>query len=178
MSLSPACVCHVPIPCSNTDIYWQQHQPLHANADCGWMSGCVYVTPAFMCVWYVNSWDNHSPYPLCHSRNSLPWTVFPSFAESGDTYQRQVLSIFSIASGICLLGVACMALYRRNKWVMPARNTLVEYGPRLCRKSTLLSWHGTQWNSKYESAGGCFSRASDLNCAGCIWDRNPCKIYL
>ncbi|AWP17718.1 putative pro-neuregulin-3 membrane-bound [Scophthalmus maximus] len=37
------------------------------------------------------------------------------FMESGDTYQRQVLSIFSIASGICLLGVACMALYRRNK---------------------------------------------------------------
>ncbi|XP_015256774.1 PREDICTED: pro-neuregulin-3, membrane-bound isoform-like, partial [Cyprinodon variegatus] len=36
------------------------------------------------------------------------------FMESGDTYQRQVLSIFSIASGICLLGVACMALYRRN----------------------------------------------------------------
>ncbi|TKS89611.1 Pro-neuregulin-3, membrane-bound isoform [Collichthys lucidus] len=35
--------------------------------------------------------------------------------KSGDTYQRQVLSIFSIASGICLLGVACMALYRRNK---------------------------------------------------------------
>ncbi|KAF7668398.1 hypothetical protein LDENG_00015410, partial [Lucifuga dentata] len=37
------------------------------------------------------------------------------FMESSDTYQRQVLSIFSIASGICLLGVACMALYRRNK---------------------------------------------------------------
>ncbi|XP_071391727.1 uncharacterized protein [Centroberyx affinis] len=37
------------------------------------------------------------------------------FMESGETYQRQVLSIFSIASGICLLGVACMALYRRNK---------------------------------------------------------------
>ncbi|KAA8581548.1 hypothetical protein FQN60_003129 [Etheostoma spectabile] len=35
--------------------------------------------------------------------------------KSGDTYQRQVLSIFSIASGICLVGVACMALYRRNK---------------------------------------------------------------
>ncbi|KAM6964752.1 uncharacterized protein nrg3b isoform 2-T2 [Tautogolabrus adspersus] len=35
--------------------------------------------------------------------------------KSGDTYQRQVLSIFSIALGICLLGVACMALYRRNK---------------------------------------------------------------
>ncbi|XP_037134696.1 pro-neuregulin-3, membrane-bound isoform [Syngnathus acus] len=37
------------------------------------------------------------------------------FMESGDTYQRQVLSIFSIASGMCLLGVACMALYRHNK---------------------------------------------------------------
>ncbi|XP_069011668.1 LOW QUALITY PROTEIN: pro-neuregulin-3, membrane-bound isoform [Embiotoca jacksoni] len=37
------------------------------------------------------------------------------FMESGETYQRQVLSIFSIASGICLLGVACMALYHRNK---------------------------------------------------------------
>ncbi|KAM9817534.1 pro-neuregulin-3, membrane-bound isoform [Neosynchiropus ocellatus] len=37
------------------------------------------------------------------------------FMESSDTYQRQVLSIFSIASGICLLGVACMALYHRNK---------------------------------------------------------------
>ncbi|XP_068610861.1 pro-neuregulin-3, membrane-bound isoform [Brachionichthys hirsutus] len=37
------------------------------------------------------------------------------FMESGDTYQRQMLSIFSIASGIGLLGVACMALYRRNK---------------------------------------------------------------
>ncbi|XP_053720571.1 pro-neuregulin-3, membrane-bound isoform isoform X1 [Synchiropus splendidus] len=37
------------------------------------------------------------------------------FMESGDIYQRQVLSIFSIASGICLLGVACMALYHRNK---------------------------------------------------------------
>ncbi|XP_057681261.1 pro-neuregulin-3, membrane-bound isoform isoform X2 [Corythoichthys intestinalis] len=37
------------------------------------------------------------------------------FMESSDTYQRQVLSIFSIASGMCLLGVACMALYRRNK---------------------------------------------------------------
>nr|XP_020460905.1 pro-neuregulin-3, membrane-bound isoform-like isoform X2 [Monopterus albus] len=37
------------------------------------------------------------------------------FMESGNTYQRQVLSIFSIASGICLLGVACMALYHRNK---------------------------------------------------------------
>ncbi|XP_061562737.1 pro-neuregulin-3, membrane-bound isoform isoform X1 [Phycodurus eques] len=37
------------------------------------------------------------------------------FMESADTYQRQVLSIFSIASGMCLLGVACMALYRRNK---------------------------------------------------------------
>ncbi|XP_017551453.1 pro-neuregulin-3, membrane-bound isoform isoform X1 [Pygocentrus nattereri] len=37
------------------------------------------------------------------------------FMESGETYQRQILSIFSIAMGISLLGVACMALYCRNK---------------------------------------------------------------
>ncbi|KAK6302164.1 hypothetical protein J4Q44_G00282170, partial [Coregonus suidteri] len=37
------------------------------------------------------------------------------FMESRETYQRKVLSIFSIASGICFLGVACMALYRRIK---------------------------------------------------------------
>ncbi|KAL0984588.1 hypothetical protein UPYG_G00143570 [Umbra pygmaea] len=35
--------------------------------------------------------------------------------ESRERYQRQVLSIFSIASGICFLGVACIALYRHNK---------------------------------------------------------------
>ncbi|XP_051968774.1 pro-neuregulin-3, membrane-bound isoform-like isoform X3 [Xyrauchen texanus] len=37
------------------------------------------------------------------------------FMESGETYQRQILSIFSIAVGISLLGVACMALYCKNK---------------------------------------------------------------
>ncbi|XP_072523987.1 pro-neuregulin-3, membrane-bound isoform isoform X2 [Salminus brasiliensis] len=37
------------------------------------------------------------------------------FMESGETYQRQILSIFSIAMGISLLGVACIALYCRNK---------------------------------------------------------------
>ncbi|XP_076154901.1 pro-neuregulin-3, membrane-bound isoform [Alosa pseudoharengus] len=37
------------------------------------------------------------------------------FMESNETYQRQVLSIFSIAMGISFLGVACMALYCRNK---------------------------------------------------------------
>ncbi|CAL8308890.1 unnamed protein product [Boreogadus saida] len=37
------------------------------------------------------------------------------FMESAETYQRQMLSILSISLGICLLGVACMALYRRNK---------------------------------------------------------------
>uniref|UniRef100_A0A4W5QE53 EGF-like domain-containing protein n=1 Tax=Hucho hucho TaxID=62062 RepID=A0A4W5QE53_9TELE len=35
--------------------------------------------------------------------------------KSRETYQRQVMSICSIASGISFLGVACMALYRRNK---------------------------------------------------------------
>lgn len=39
------------------------------------------------------------------------------FSESADTYQRQIMSIFSIAMGISLLGVACMALYCKNKWV-------------------------------------------------------------
>lgn len=56
-----------------------------------------------------------APYLLCHCGISGALNCFLSSAESGDTYQRQVLSIFSIASGICLLGVACMALYRRNK---------------------------------------------------------------
>ncbi|TSK14740.1 Pro-neuregulin-3, membrane-bound isoform [Bagarius yarrelli] len=37
------------------------------------------------------------------------------FMESGETYQRQILSIFSIAMGISLLGLACIALYCRNK---------------------------------------------------------------
>ncbi|XP_076855368.1 pro-neuregulin-3, membrane-bound isoform [Brachyhypopomus gauderio] len=37
------------------------------------------------------------------------------FMESGETYQRQIMSIFSIAMGISLLGVACIALYCRNK---------------------------------------------------------------
>ncbi|XP_077056800.1 pro-neuregulin-3, membrane-bound isoform isoform X2 [Siphateles boraxobius] len=37
------------------------------------------------------------------------------FMESAETYQRQILSIFSIAIGISLLGVACMALYCKNK---------------------------------------------------------------
>ncbi|XP_035389139.1 pro-neuregulin-3, membrane-bound isoform isoform X2 [Electrophorus electricus] len=35
--------------------------------------------------------------------------------KSGETYQRQIMSIFSIAVGISLLGVACMAFYCRNK---------------------------------------------------------------
>ncbi|KAG7266011.1 hypothetical protein CRUP_005294 [Coryphaenoides rupestris] len=41
--------------------------------------------------------------------------------ESAETYQRQMLSILSISLGICLLGVACMALYRRN-------NPMLQYG--------------------------------------------------
>ncbi|RXN09679.1 pro-neuregulin- membrane-bound isoform-like protein [Labeo rohita] len=35
--------------------------------------------------------------------------------KSAETYQRQILSIFSIAMGISLLGMACMALYCKNK---------------------------------------------------------------
>lgn len=56
-----------------------------------------------------------APVLLCHGKMVCDSNIVPSSSESGDTYQRQVLSIFSIASGICLLGVACMALYRRNK---------------------------------------------------------------
>ncbi|XP_059387076.1 pro-neuregulin-3, membrane-bound isoform-like isoform X2 [Carassius carassius] len=37
------------------------------------------------------------------------------FMESAETYQRQILSIFSIAMGISLLGAACMVLYCKNK---------------------------------------------------------------
>ncbi|XP_051531069.1 pro-neuregulin-3, membrane-bound isoform-like isoform X2 [Myxocyprinus asiaticus] len=37
------------------------------------------------------------------------------FMESGETYHRQILSIFIIAVGISLLGVACMAIYCKNK---------------------------------------------------------------
>ncbi|XP_062859133.1 pro-neuregulin-3, membrane-bound isoform [Trichomycterus rosablanca] len=37
------------------------------------------------------------------------------FMEIGEIYQRQILSIFSIAMGISVLGMLCMALYCRNK---------------------------------------------------------------
>lgn len=157
MSLSSAWVCHVPIPYSNTDIYWQQHWSLYANADCGWMSvcGCVCVCANIHCLCQFgmlihNTFSsyllNHSysSYPLCHRRISVALNCVLSSAESGDTYQRQVLSIFSIASGICLLGVACMALYRRNKWVMPASTTLVDYAPGCAERA--LYYHGIEPN--------------------------------
>lgn len=57
----------------------------------------------------------HSPVSFVSQWKFIVLNCILSSTESGDTYQRQVLSIFSIASGICLLGVACMALYRRNK---------------------------------------------------------------
>lgn len=143
------------------------------------VGGCLCVALCFVRpsavrvrMQYVNSRHICSS-QLNHSRSPISFVsgwkfnglnCILSSAESGDTYQRQVLSIFSIASGICLLGVACMALYRRNKWVMPASATLADRAPWLCRKSTLLSWHGAQWNSKCESARRMFQQgiASEL----------------
>ncbi|XP_028975926.1 pro-neuregulin-3, membrane-bound isoform isoform X2 [Esox lucius] len=52
--------------------------------------------------------------PKTDSILSDPNELGIEFMESRETYQRQVLSIFSIASGICFLGVACIALYRHN----------------------------------------------------------------
>jgi hypothetical protein len=37
--------------------------------------------------------------------------------ESKEVYKRQVLSITCITVGISVLGILCMALYCRNKWV-------------------------------------------------------------
>uniref|UniRef100_A0A3Q2XC36 EGF-like domain-containing protein n=1 Tax=Hippocampus comes TaxID=109280 RepID=A0A3Q2XC36_HIPCM len=46
---------------------------------------------------------------------SDPSTLSFLFLDFGDTYQRQVLSIFSIASGMCLLGAASAAPLR-DRW--------------------------------------------------------------
>lgn len=63
-SLSPACVCHVPISYSNSDIYWQQHWSLYANADCGQMSARGFECMSFhpLCVFGM----------LIHHDPSLP----------------------------------------------------------------------------------------------------------
>lgn len=81
-----------------------------------------------------------APVLLCRAKMFCDFDIVLSSSESGDTYQRQVLSIFSIASGICLLGVACMALYRRNKWVMPASTTLVHYAPSCATAVVFIIW--------------------------------------
>lgn len=143
--------CRVPLPCSNADIYWQRHWSLYANLHCGWISvcGCVCVSICCLCEFCTLIRDTCLPpcsiiaithifFVSQYKFNGLDCIL--SSAESGDTYQRQVLSIFSIASGICLLGVACMALYRRNKWVMPASTTLVEYAPGCAERA--LYYHG------------------------------------
>ena len=74
---------------------------------------------------------HHYPhYPQHSSSFFLPFLVsvlrhqclfhssLPLSAESKEVYKRQVLSITSIAVGISLLGMLCMALYCRNKWVL------------------------------------------------------------
>lgn len=149
-SLSPACVCHVPISSSNSDIYWQQHWSLYANADCGQMSARGFECMSFHPLCVFGMLIHHDPsLPLSSiativQQKFIGLNCILSSTESGDTYQRQVLSIFSIASGICLLGVACMALYRHNKWVMPARTTLVAYAPGCAERA--LYYHGMEPN--------------------------------
>lgn len=83
----------------------------------------------WLCIFFLTAQSQLQLISFVSQKNSGGFNCVLSSAESGDTYQRQVLSIFSIASGICLLGVACMALYHRNKWVMPARTTLVDHAP-------------------------------------------------
>lgn len=113
-----------------------------------------------------------APILLCHAKMFCGFDIVLSSTESGDTYQRQVLSIFSIASGICLLGVACMALYRRNKWVMPAsQRHISRLGPQ--------KEHFTITALSLIKVWVCISKGmiSDFNGTWCIWSRNSCKIY-
>lgn len=188
MSLSPACVCHVPIPCSNTDIYWQQHWLLYANAGCGWMPvcGCVCTPVRCLCEFGMLIRDTFLPpcsitakahifcvteeiqWPelyslLCRERWHLP--------EAGAVHLQHCLGDLSSWSGM-------YGSLPPQQVSDASQHHISGVCPRLCRKSTLLSWHGAQWNSKCESARGCVSRASNLNCVGCIWDRYSCKIYL
>lgn len=120
----------------------------------------------------ISSITTTASFLLCHTGMFYRFNVVLSSTESGDTYQRQVLSIFSIASGICLLGVACMALYRRNKWVMPASQRHIS---RLC----LQKEHFTIMALSPIKVWVCISERmiSDFNETWCIWSRSSCKIY-
>lgn len=148
------------------------------------MSVCVRPF-MFLCVWYVNSWysspsrliHSHSPHSLCHSRNPMVLTVFSPLhrewwhlPEAGAVHLQHCLRDLSSWSGM-------YGSLPPQQVSDASQHHISGVCPWLCRKSTLLSWHGAQWNSKCESARGCFSKASNLNCAGCIWDRYSCKIY-
>lgn len=183
MSLSPACVCHVPTPCSNTDIYWQQHWFLYANADCGWKCRvCVCVCSSTLCVFNMLIHDTFlshcSAYILCgtveiqwpelYSLLRREWWHLP---EAGAVHLQHCLRDLSSWSGM-------YGSLPPQQVSDASQLHISRVCPWLCRKSTLLSWHGAQWNSKCESARGCFSTVSNLNCVGCIWDRYSCKIYV
>ena len=97
MSLSPAWVCHVPIPCSNTDIYWQQHWSLYANADCGWMSVCVALCVCTHCLCEFNM--------LIHDTFSFPAKSQPQPISFCVTVEIQRPELYS--------------LLRRERWHLP-----------------------------------------------------------
>ena len=154
------------------------------------VGGCVcmwqFLSVHLPFVWaqYVDSWSvsfsliNHSPYFVCQRTNSMAWTVFFfSFRrewwhlpEAGAVHLQHCLRDLSSWSGM-------YGSLPPQQVSDASQHHISRVCPRLCRKSTLLSWHGARWNSKCESARGCFSRASNPNCVGCIWDTYSCKIY-
>lgn len=182
MSPSPACVCHVPMPCSNSDIYWQQHWSLYANADCGWTP----VSFRRLCVFGMLIYDPSLPlssittavHIVCVTAE-IHWTELYflfhrewwHLPEAGAVHLQHCLGDLSSRSGM-------YGSLPPQQVSDASENHISSVCPRLCKKSTLLSWHGAQWNSKCESARGCFSKATNLNSVGCIWDRYSCKIYL
>lgn len=188
-SLSPACVCHVPISSSNSDIYWQQHWSLYANADCGQMSARGFECMSFHPLCVFGMLIHHDPsLPLSsiativhivYVTAEIHWTELYSLLhrewwhlpEAGAVHLQHCLRDLSSWSGM-------YGSLPPQQVSDASENHISSVCPRLCRKSTLLSWHGAQWNSKCESARGCFSKATNLNSVGCIWDRYSCKIYL
>ena len=147
---------------------------------CATLCLCVHPPTACVCVCVNSSYIAillAQPISSVSGRKFNGLNCLLSSAESGDTYQRQVLSIFSIASGICLLGVACMALYRRNKWVMPPSTTLVECAPGCAQRA--LYYRGMEPNESLSvSQLEDVLAASNVNCVGNIGDRYSCEIDL
>lgn len=91
-----------------------------------------------------------------------PWTVFSFLCrerwhlpEAGAVHLQHCLRDLSSWSGM-------YGSLPPQQVSDASQHHISRLGPRLCRKSTLPSWHWAQWNSKYESARGCFSMGSEL----------------